>query len=72
MTTASKLVGKLTVATAQIQQVILGADRFKDAQHTWLNALAGSGERNGEGLVEFPVELKQARKRGRIHAGIIA
>ena len=72
MTTASKLVGKLTITAAQIQQVILRADPFEGAQHPWLQTLPRGRELQCKGLVELPVELEQTRKRGRIHAGIIA
>ena len=60
MTAAVQLARQLTIAAAQVQQVIRGTDLLEDAQHTRLQAAAGGGKRDGKGLVELPVELEQA------------
>ncbi len=51
---------QLTISTAQIQQAVAGFYLLEDAHHTRLHVAPGGGERQGKGLVELPVELKQA------------
>ena len=60
MTTLGKLACQLTIPASKVQHIGRGIDPFQDAFYPRLKALAGGRELQGKGLVELPVELKQA------------